>query len=147
MAKAGIIFNHDTREMFWILVPMRTRDTNHDDYGAMVGTYLTQEEDEFMGDNWLDNYAMSKILDANFEAVYISDILDQQSHLSDVHRRHLGSILSKYSTLFSGKLGVYPHKKFHIDIDREAVSYHAERMPCRTSTRTRFARNWNTLLS
>ena len=79
MAKAGIILNYEAREMSWlgILVPMRTRDTNDDNYDAMVGTYVTQEEDEYMGDNWLDNYATSQILDAKYDAVSISEVLNQ----------------------------------------------------------------------
>ena len=90
MAKAGIVFNYEAREMSWlgILVPMRTRDTNNDNYDAMVGTYLTQEEDEYMGDDWLDSYATSQILDAKYDAISISEVLDQQSHLNDKQRRH-----------------------------------------------------------
>ena len=38
-------------------------------------------------------------------------------------------MLTKHSKLFSGKLGSYPHKKFHIDIDPEATPVHARAYP------------------
>ena len=38
-------------------------------------------------------------------------------------------MLTKHSKLFSDKLGSYPHKKFHIDIDPEATPVHARAYP------------------
>ena len=38
-------------------------------------------------------------------------------------------MLTKHLKLFSGKLGSYPHKKFHIDIDPEATPVHAHAYP------------------
>ena len=43
----------------------------------------------------------------------------------------LGSqvLLNKHKKCFDGKIGVYPHKTFHIDIDPEAVPVHSRSYP------------------
>ena len=34
-------------------------------------------------------------------------------------------VLEKYTKLFDGLLGVYPHRKFHIDVENNAVPKHS----------------------
>ena len=41
-------------------------------------------------------------------------------------RRQLQAVLEKYSKLFDGTLGVYPHEKFHIEVDPEAQPEHLQ---------------------
>ena len=38
-------------------------------------------------------------------------------------------MLEKHSKLFCGKLGSYPHKQFHIDVDPDAKPVHARAYP------------------
>jgi hypothetical protein len=91
----------------------------------MVGTYVDQAEDEYFGEDWMDHFAASQILDAKYEKVSIDDVVDQQAHLTEAQKQDLHGLLSKYTKLFSGKLGVYPHRKFHIDVDPNATPHHA----------------------
>ena len=38
--------------------------------------------------------------------------------------RRLHGVLTKFSKLFNGALGVYPHRKIHIELLADAVSKH-----------------------
>ena len=40
-----------------------------------------------------------------------------QKHLTRVQQEQLKTVLRKYTKLFSGKLGAYPHKKMSLDVD------------------------------
>jgi hypothetical protein len=48
-------------------------------------------------------------------------VAEQQTHLSPSQRQDLMQILSKYPKLFSGQLGVYPHRKIHLELKADAV--------------------------
>ena len=41
-------------------------------------------------------------------------------HLTAPQQEGLLSVLKRHATIFDGTLGLYPHKKFHIDIDPDA---------------------------
>ena len=126
--KAGInlLFEHNKMTWLGLELPMRTRQQlRREDYDAMVGTYVDQEEDEFMGEDWLDAFTTSQILDAKYDKVTIDEVIAEQTHLNDAQKEDLHKVLSKFERLFSGKLGVYPHKKFHIDIDPNATPVHS----------------------
>ena len=81
-------------------------------------------EDEY-GDEFLENYLASPILDAKYEKTSIDGVVAQQNHLNDEQKRDLKRILDKHSKLFDGTLGVYPHKKFSIEMESDAKSVHA----------------------
>ena len=46
------------------------------------------------------------------------------SHLDYNRRQDLLKVLQKHAKLFDGTLGVYPHKKFHIDLEEGAKPVH-----------------------
>ena len=48
------------------------------------------------------------------------DVARQQKHLTIAQQQDLEKVLEKYSKLFDGTLGVYPHKKVHIEIEDNA---------------------------
>ncbi len=73
---------------------------------------------------WSNLYA-TEILDAKYKKVHIDDIVDQLNHLNDQQKTDIKQVLSKFTKLFDGTLGVYPHKKFHIDTEPRAKSKHA----------------------
>ena len=61
---------YDKSEMTWLdlSLPMRIASmlrTNK--YDAMVGTYVDQAEDEYFGEDWMNHFAASQILDAKHE--------------------------------------------------------------------------------
>jgi hypothetical protein len=55
-------------------------------------------------------------LDAKYEKVDVDDVVEQLTHLSQSQRDDLLKVLRKFTKLFDGTLGVYPHRKLHIDI-------------------------------
>ena len=77
------------------------------------------------GKDWLESYLTNTILDAKYEKIDIADVAEKQKRLESWQRRQLQTVLEKYSKLFDGTLGVYPHKKFHIEVDPEARPKHS----------------------
>ena len=71
--------------------------------------------EELYSMDWYDPtcYAM-EILDAKYEAISTDEVDDQCTHLDDEQKAELKQVLKGFQKLFSGKLGTYPHRKFHI---------------------------------
>ena len=55
-------------------------------------------------------------MDAKYEKVDVDDVVEQLTHLSQSQRDDLLKVLKNFTKLFDGTLGVYPHRKFHINI-------------------------------
>jgi hypothetical protein len=91
----------------------------------MAETIKIQLENDFFGMDWYDPtcYA-SEILDGKYEKVLVDDVIDQLDHLNAQQKTDLRQVLSEYTKLFDGTLGVYPHRKFHIDLVPGAVLKH-----------------------
>jgi hypothetical protein len=72
--------------------------------------------------DWYDPtcYA-SEILDAKYEKVLVDDVIDHLDHLSTQQKNDLKQVLNEHTKLFDDTLGVYPHRKFHIDLVPRAV--------------------------
>jgi hypothetical protein len=89
-----------------------------------------QQEIELYGMDWYDPtcYAI-EILDAKYEKVATDDYVEQLDHLTPQQKKDLKGVLNTYTRLFDGTLGVYPHRKFHIDLVDGAVSKHARPYP------------------
>ena len=94
---------------------------------AMTETIEIQLEDEFFGMDWYDPTCYpSEKLDAKYEKVLVDDVIDQLDHLSAQQQNDLKWVLNEHTKLFDGTLGVYPHRKFHIDLVPEAVLKHSK---------------------
>ena len=89
---------------------------------------FVQTEDELLGDDWLDSFA-TEILDTKYDKTDVKDVVKQQTHLSASKQKDLLELLENHSKVFSGKLGSYPHKQFHIDVDPDAKPVHARAYP------------------
>ena len=96
----------------------------------MAEISVIQQEMEFFGMDWYDPtcYA-TEILDAKYEKVHIDDVVDQLNHLNDQQKTDIKQVLEKFTKLFDGTLGVYPHRKFHIDLEPGAKPKHARPYP------------------
>jgi hypothetical protein len=92
---------------------------------AMAETVEIQLEDDFFGMDWYDPtcYA-SEIMDAKYRKILVDDVIDQLNHLNAQQKTGLRQVLSEHTKLFDGSLGVYPHRKFHIDLVPGAVPKH-----------------------
>ena len=85
-------------------------------FNSMEEQYYVQLEDEILGKDWLQCYA-TEILDAKYEWNDVKDIVKRLTHLTQTQQNYLLEVLEKHTSMFDGSLGVYPHKKFHIDIN------------------------------
>ena len=88
---------------------------------TISGAYLfcLQLEDDLLGKGWLDCYA-TKILDAKYEWKDIEDVVKEMTHLEESQKNDLLEVLKKHASIFDSTLGLYPHKKFHINIKPDA---------------------------
>lgn len=136
LKKSGIdlLYSIGMIEWYGNTIPMRdAHETKRTDYIEMMDSFHLQEEEEWLGydDDYFDNYAMSSanILDAKYDKVQIDDVVEEQTHLTDQQREDLRKLLMKYTKLFDGTLGVYPHKKFHIELEEGAKPVHARPYP------------------
>ena len=71
----------------------------------------------------------TEIIDAKYDFTSVRDVVNQLKHLSQRQNDDVHKILSKHEKLFDGTLGVYPHKKFCIDIEEDATPVHAKPYP------------------
>ncbi len=116
-------------EWYECILPLRDPlSLDKQSYHDMEDAMYVQTEDELLGDDWLDTFA-TEILDAKYDKTDVNDVVQQQTHLNDKQKQDLLQLLLKHSKLFSGKLGSYPHKQFHIDIDPDAEPVHARAYP------------------
>jgi hypothetical protein len=80
--------------------------------------------------DWYDpNCYATEILDAKYQKVEVDKVINQLNHLSLEQKEDLRKVLKEHTKLFSGKLGVYPHRKFHIDLVTGAIAKHARPYP------------------
>ena len=106
---------------------MRTPPTHsqaEEDFNALAESYHIQVENDWPGFDPLDNYA-SKILDAKYDKVNVEDVAAAQSHLTPTQKSDLAKLLKKHEELFSGKIGLYPHKKNIIELLPGSQAVHA----------------------
>jgi len=67
--------------------------------------------------DWYDPtcYAI-EILDAKYAKLATDDYVEQLDHPTPQQKKDLKRVLNTYTKLFNGTLGVYPHRKFNIDL-------------------------------
>ncbi len=60
-----------------------------------------------------------EILSSKYDKVDTQTVAQAQKHLSQRQRDDLGKLLSDFTTLFSGKLGCYPHEQVHLEVNEK----------------------------
>jgi len=99
---------------------------NHEYLAMAEALEVHHEEESLSGRDWYDpDCFATAILDAKYEKVNVDDVVAQLTHLSKSQRDDLLNVLKDFSNLFDGTLGVYPRRKFHIDIMPDARPKHA----------------------
>jgi hypothetical protein len=68
-------------------------------------------------------YKSTKILHSKYETVDPEEVAQQQNHLTFIQKKQSGALLSKYTKLFSGKLGCYPHQKVKLELKDNLKPY------------------------
>jgi hypothetical protein len=105
------------------LCPPGGLDSNK--FNAMEDMFHIQVEDELFGK---DCFA-TEILDAKYERTDVVEVVKGITHLNTHQKADLLWVLQENNKMFNGTLGVYPHKKVHIDIDLNAKSVHSRPHP------------------
>ena len=85
---------------------------------------LEDTDDELapQGHEFEANYFTSvKLNESKCEKHEVDAVAEQQTHLNAAQKEELKVLLRKFTKLFSGKLGSYPHKKMSLDVDRQAL--------------------------
>jgi hypothetical protein len=94
---------------------------------------VQHETEQLFNMDWYNATCYSlEILDAKYGEVSTDDVVDQLTHLNKKQKQDLKILLIDFSKLFNGTLGVYPHKKFHIDLVPGARPKHSRpyAIPC-----------------
>ncbi len=89
-----------------------------------------QQEEALFGMDWYNPTCSAvEILDVKYEKVEVDEVINQLNHLNIEQKEDLRKILMEHTKLFDGTLGVYPHRKFHIDLVPRAIAKHARPYP------------------
>ncbi len=94
----------------------------------MEDMFHIQVKDELFGEDWLGCFA-AEILDAKYEKTDVVELVKGLTHLNAHQKAELLQVLQENGKMFDGTLGVYPHKKIHIDIDQNAKPVHSRPHP------------------
>lgn len=84
---------------------------------------------EFSNNGYAGDAKARIILPSKYDAVNIDDVVNTCKHLSADQRSDLRTLLSKFPTLFDGKLKVYPDEKMHLTIEPNAVPHRSRAYP------------------
>jgi hypothetical protein len=83
-----------------------------------------QVKDKLFGEDWLNCFA-TDILDTKYEKTDVAEVMKGLTHLNAHQKADLLWVLQEYNKMFDETLGVYPHKKEHIDIDPNTKPVHS----------------------
>jgi hypothetical protein len=111
--------------------PLRNpHDLKDKDFKAAAAIIEIQQEVEFFGMDWYDPTCFAiEILDAKYKNNQTKDAVNLLEYLSIRQKVDLKKVLSEFTKLFDGTLGVYPHRKFHIELEPGAKPRHARAYP------------------
>jgi hypothetical protein len=87
-----------------------------------------QVEDKLFDEDWLECFT-TEILDVKYERTDVVEVVKGLPHLNACEEADLLQVLHENDKMFDGTLGVYPHKKVHIDIDPNAKPVHSRPYP------------------
>ena len=110
--KTGIKLDFCSKTVQWLnhSIPMKDWMVWDD---AEAHSFLIDHLNDTASEETLDNHAV-EIMDAKYEKVDPLEVAARQTQLTPTQRKELGDLLSKYTRLFDGTLGTYPHKKIHL---------------------------------
>jgi hypothetical protein len=133
LIKTGIDVKYSTGTMEWFDNELPLHNPHllqNKTFKAMAEIIEIQQEEELYGMEWYDPtcYTM-EILDAKYEKVEVDEVINQLNNLNLEQKEDLRKVLKEHNKLFSGKLDVYPHRKFYIDLVPWAIAKHTRPYP------------------
>ncbi len=94
----------------------------------MEDMFHIQVEDKIFTEDWLEGFA-TEILDAKYDKTDVAEVVKGLTHLNAHQKADFLQVLQENNKMFNETLGVYPHKKVHIDIDPNAKPVHSRPYP------------------
>jgi Retroviral aspartyl protease len=112
---------NSTQEIQWLdhKLEYHPRDTFSNGKSLFLATFESLAQVNHSAHDPEDQAA---ILDAEYEQIDTNHLAEQQFHLNRSQRRDLANLLEKFTKLFDGTLGVYPHKKMHLELIQATCS-------------------------
>ena len=98
LSKVGMKINYEESVVEWYdsILPLRDpRGLDPEHFKEMEDSLFVQIEDEFLGEKWLDSFAI-QILDAKYKKADILDVVNDQKHLNKLQRSDLFNILKNH---------------------------------------------------
>ena len=89
----------------------------------LVDMLYAQEEEEWFGNGFMELLA-TIILDATYNKVDLDKDINNKKHLNKKQQRELNKVLIKFEKLFDVTLGMYLHRKVHIELLADTVTRH-----------------------
>ena len=87
-----------------------------------INPYWVDHSSHYMGDSFYNVKGPLKA--ADYKQVDTHEVVDKQLHLTPLQREDLRQLISKFDTLFSGKIGHYTKRKFTIELKEGTIPYH-----------------------
>jgi hypothetical protein len=131
LSKTGIKLNYSNGNMEWFdcFIPLcPPGGLNSKEFDTMEDMFHIQVKDKVFSEDWLECFA-AEILDAKYEKTQVAEVVKRLTHLKAHQKANLLCVLQKNDKMFNGTLGVYPHKKVHIDIGPNAKPVHSRPYP------------------
>ena len=136
LSKTGIDVKYSTNTVEWFdsKMPLRNASAlNNEDYTELAEIIEVQQEAEYFGIDWFEPYCHAiEIWDAKYDQINMDEVVEQLDHLSTEQKADLKQVLLEHTKLFDGSLGIYPHKKVHIELEPNAQPKHARAYPIPT---------------
>lgn len=122
LKQAGIKLDFTEEQVQWMdfIIPMKPRhywSPNAIDRALKVQPQAIKEAEA---------HTTTVIKESDYHEKSIEEVVAQQKHLSTEQRNDLYKMLLQFKKLFSGKLGIYPHKEFSLELLPNAVPHHSK---------------------
>ena len=127
MTELGIYVNTDNKTICWDgdTIPLKEKG-----YIDSLPTLQLMYEGAIDNSDLKDLLTrQSKILDANYSAVDITEHINGLTHLSEPHKFKLIELLKSHPSIFQGGLGTLKIKPVHLELIHGATPYHARAFP------------------
>ena len=128
LTMVGIDIKYSTGKMEWCNNTLSMRepwDINIKEYIQTCDDYLIQHDDKIFGKDWLDSYAIEKILDSKYDKLDIREVTFKQNHLNDEQKQDLENLFQNCERSFNSTLGLYLYKKASINMQNQCINLHA----------------------
>ena len=130
MQVLGIDINCSTKTITWNGNTVPVRPSNYFEEANFSLTMSAEEDDP----NAIEaaskaGYKSQTILHSKYERITPQEVASQQKHLTMQQQNDLAQLLAKYDKLFSGKLGIYPHRKVKLELKDGAKPYTCRPFP------------------